>query len=265
MHNITEIYYNNYGDDMKALVTGASSGIGRDIARELSLRGYDLILVARRKNRLEELKKEFNTNVEIINCDLSSTFNCMKLYEKVKDEDIDIVINNAGFGLAGEFNSTKLEKELDMIDLNIKAVHTITKCFLSDFKKKNKGYILNVASIAAFQPGPLMATYYSTKSYVMNLTLAIYEELRKSKSKVYIGCLCPGPVDTEFNKIAKVEFKLPSLSSEQVAKYAVKKMFKRKLIIIPGISIKFVYLATKLSPYKLKLNVTYHIQRRKIG
>ncbi len=249
---------------MKALVTGASSGIGRDIARELSLRGYDLILVARRKKRLEDLKKEFKTNVEIISCDLSSTFNCMKLYEQVKGEDIDVVINNAGFGLAGEFTSTKLEKELDMIDLNIKSVHTLTKCFLSDFKKKDKGYILNVASLAAFQPGPLMATYYSTKAYVFNLTLAIYEELRKNKSNVYVGCLCPGPVDTEFNKVAKVEFKLPSLSSEYVARYAVKKMFKRKLIIMPGIKIKIASFASKIAPYKLKLNTVYHIQRRKI-
>lgn len=249
---------------MKALITGASSGIGRDIARELANKGYDLILVARRKTRLEALKKEFSTNVEIITSDLSSTFNCMKLYESVKDKNIDVVINNAGFGLAGDFTETSLDKELDMIDLNIKAVHVLTKCFLKDFKEKNKGYILNVASSAAFQPGPLMNTYYATKVYVLNMTLAIYEELKQSNSKVYVGCLCPGPVDTEFNKVAKVEFAILSLSSEYVARYAVKKMLKRKLVIIPGTQMKITYFLSKLSPLKLKLWITYHIQQRKI-
>lgn len=250
---------------MKALITGASSGIGRDIARELSKKGYDLILVARRKDRLEALKEELNTNVEIITLDLASTFNCIKLYEKVKQQDIDILINNAGFGLIGEFDETSLDKELDMIDLNVKAVHILTKKFLSDFKKKNKGYILNISSSAAFQPGPLMATYYATKVYVLNLTLAIYEELRKNDSNVYVGCLCPGPVATEFDKKANVEFSLKTLSSEYVAEYAVKKMFKRKLVIIPGFGMKCIYYLSKLGPQKLKLKVAYKIQRKKIG
>jgi hypothetical protein len=188
----------------------------------------------------------------------------MKLYEEVKDKDIDIVINNAGFGCAGEFVDTKLEREMDMIDLNIKAVHTITKCFLKDFTKKDKGYILNVASSAAFQPGPLMATYYATKVYVLNMTMAIYEELRRAGSHVYVGCLCPGPVDTEFNKVAKVEFTVKSLTSEYVANYAINKMFKRKLVIIPGTGMKLIYFGSKLVPRKLKLKMTYNVQKSKI-
>ena len=248
---------------MKALVTGASSGIGRDIARQLSALGYDLILVARRKTRLESLKKELSTNVEIITTDLSSTFNCMKLYEQIKKEDIDILINNAGFGLAGEFTSTKLEKEMDMIDLNVKAVHTLTKCFLNDFVKKDKGYILNVASIASLQPGgPLMTTYYATKSYVLSLTSSIYEELRRNKSNVYIGCLCPGPVDTEFNKVAKVKFSIKPMTSEKVAEYAVDQMLKKKTIIIPGFKTKFVRLSGLL-PRKLLLRLNYNVQKKK--
>ena len=166
---------------MLALIIGASSGIGRDMARILSEKGYDLILVARRKTKLQALKKELNTNVECIVMDISTTFNCMELYQEVKDKDIDILINNAGFGLFGEFCETNLDKELDMIDLNIKAVHTLTKLFLKDFKKKNKGYILNVASSAAFLPGPLMATYYGTKAYVLRFTESIHEELKKKK------------------------------------------------------------------------------------
>lgn len=248
---------------MKALITGASSGLGADMARILSDKGYDLILVARRKTKLEKLQKELKTNVEIEIMDISSTFNCMKLYNKYKKEDIDILINNAGFGVYGEFVSTSIDKELDMIDINIKTVHTLTKLFLSDFKKKDKGYILNVASSAAFLPGPLMASYYATKSYVYNLTMAISEELRKNDSNVYVGCLCPGPVDTEFNRVAKCTFSIKGLDSYQVSEYAINKMFKRKLVIIPGNLMKLGVWFSKIVPLSLKLKVSYKIQNGK--
>jgi len=247
----------------KALITGASSGIGRDIARILSNKGYDLILVARNKKELEKLKDELKTNIEVISMDLSSVENCKKLYEQVKDENIDILINNAGFGTIGAFRKTDMDKELSMIDLNIKAVHVLTKLFLNDFIKKDSGHILNVSSASAFQPGPLMATYYSTKCYVYHLTLALYEELRRIKSSVKVSCLCPGPVDTNFNKVANCEFKMNALSSEYVAKYAIDKMFKNKLLIIPGFKIKLVYIFGRLVPNKLKLRITYNIQHRK--
>jgi len=248
---------------MKALITGASSGIGADIARILSDRGYDLILVARRKERLEKLKEDLKTEVEIITMDLSSTFNCMKLYTKLKKQNIDILVNNAGFGVFGSFDKTDLDKELDMIDINIKAVHILTKLFLKDFVKRDKGYILNVASSAAFQPGPLMASYYSTKAYVLHLTEAIYEELRRTNSKVYIGALCPGPVDTEFNDVANVSFSVKSMKSYDVASYAIKQMFKRKLVIVPSFTMKLTRILSILSPTKLKLMVTYNIQKKK--
>ena len=248
---------------MKALITGASSGIGRDFARILSKKGYDLILVARSKKPMEELKKELNTKVDIISMDLSNIENAKKLYNQVKDENIDILINDAGFGLIGSFRKTDLDKELSMIDLNIKSLHTLTKLFLSDFVKKDSGYILNVASASAFTPGPLMATYYSTKVYVYHLTLAIYEELKKMKSSVHISCLCPGPVDTNFNNVANCEFKIKTLSSDYVANYAIDKMFKNKLVIIPGLKMKLVYIFERFVPTKLKLNITYNIQYRK--
>lgn len=248
---------------MKALITGASSGIGADMARVLSEQGFDLILVARRKTRLNRLKKELKTNVEIISMDLSTTYHCMELYNQVKNEDIDILINNAGFGLFGRFSDTKLEKELDMIDLNVKTVHTLTKLFLNDFKKKDHGYILNVASSAAFMPGPLMSTYYATKAYVLHLTEAIHEELRHDGSHVVISCLCPGPVDTEFNKVAGVRFSLRELDSYKVAEYAIKKLFHRKTIIIPGFSIKLGVFMTRLAPRSLVTRITHQIQHRK--
>ena len=248
---------------MKALITGASSGLGADMARVLVNEGYEVILVARRKTKLEKLAKELGDKAQIIVMDISSTFNCMQLYNNVKKEKIDILINNAGFGSFGPFNNTKIDKELDMIDLNIKGVHTLTKLFLKDFKKQDKGYILNVASSAGFMPGPLMATYYATKSYVLNLSLAISEELKKENSNVSISVLCPGSVETEFNKVAGVSFKIKALNSSDVAKYTIKKMFKEKLIIIPGISMKILVFLTRFVPRKLILKIVYKIQTSK--
>ena len=248
---------------MKALITGASSGIGKDIAKILSEKGYDLILVARRKARLEELKESLPTNVTIISMDLSSTYNCMKLKNKLADEDIEIVINNAGFGLYGEFTKTKIDDELDMVDLNVKATHVLTKLFLDDFKKKNRGYILNVASMASFLPGPKMATYYATKAYVYKLTEAIAYELKHNGSNVYVGALCPGPVNTEFEKVAKVKFTANGLDSYTVAKYAVENMFKKKKVIIPSVKMKFVRFFAKMLPNSLLANSVYRMQNRR--
>lgn len=249
---------------MKALITGASSGMGRDMARVLSKKGYDLILVARRKNKLEELSKELKTNVKIIKLDLSIEENCFKLYEQVKKEDIDILINNAGFGLFGMFYKTEIDTELKMIGVNVKAYHILTKLFLQDFIKKDKGYILNVASSAGFMAGPKLSTYYATKNYCLKSTLAIYEELRHMKSNVKISVLCPGPVETNFNNVAGGSFNTKSASSEYVAKYAIDKMFKNKLIIIPTLKIKLAIFFTRFIPTKILLRINYHIQNTKV-
>ena len=245
---------------MKALITGASSGLGKDFAIQLSQRGYDLVLVARNKKKLGEVKKLCSTNIEIECMDLSIIDNCKKLYDKHKD--IDLLVNNAGFGLFGEFNNTDLDKELEMIDLNIKSLHVLTKLYLKDMIKKDSGRILNVASSAAFLPGPLMSTYYSTKSYVMRLTAAIYEELRRIKSNVKVSALCPGPVETNFNNVANVNFSIKGLKSDYVVKYTLKKMFKNKLIIIPGILPKLGVIASKFVPIKILVKITYNIQKR---
>lgn len=249
---------------MLALVTGASSGIGKDISRELSKKGYDLVVVARNKDKLEELKKELsNTKVTIIPCDLSKEENCYKLYEEVKDLDIDLLVNNAGFGVYGNFIETDLEKELEMIRVNDIAYHILTKLFLKDFVKKDKGQILNVCSSAAFYTGPRMATYYATKNYIYCLTASIYEELRKMKSKVSISALCPGPVDTNFNNVANVKFADKPLSSEYVAKVAVKGLEKKKMLIIPGFSMKFNKFFSRFMSEKTILKVAYYAQMRK--
>ena len=248
---------------MNVLITGASSGIGRDMARIFHKMGHQLFLVARRENLLEDLKSELDGKPEIISLDLSSEKNCFELYERLKDKNIDILINNAGFGVFGEFDKSPLSRELKLIDFNIRALHILTKKFLSDFEEKNSGYILNVASSAAFLSGPLLSSYYGSKAYVLRLTTAIYEELRRKKSNVYVGVLCPGPVDTEFNQTAGVRFNLKSLKSKDVAEYAIKKMFNKKLIIVPGFSIKMGIFFQRFVPTKLLLKISYNIQRSK--
>lgn len=248
---------------MKALITGASSGIGHDMAEYLASLGYDLILVGRRKDRLKDLEKKLDTRVKVIPLDLSEFDNVELLYNETKDEDIDILINNAGFGLFGTFDKTDIETEMKMINVNIKQVHYLTKMFLRDFKKKDRGYILNVASSAGFMAGPKLSTYYATKNYILKLTEAIYEELRREGSHVHISALCPGPVDTEFNKVAKGEFHTKAATSSYVARCAIDKMLKNKLIIIPTLKMKLAIFAIRFIPIKLLLRITYNIQDRK--
>lgn len=246
---------------MRALITGASSGIGRELAIILSEKGYDVVLVSRDEKKLKNVSKLCKTKTYIEVMDLSDYKNCIKLFNKYKD--IDLLVNNAGFGLCGEFVNTNLDKELNMIDLNIKAVHVLTKLYLSSMVKKENGRILNVASSAAFMPGPLMSTYYSTKSYVYRLTVAIYEELRRNRSNVKVSVLCPGPVDTNFNNVADVKFVVKEDDCKKVCKYAVDRMFKNKLVIIPGISMKIIAFLTRLLPVKLIAKMDYNIQRKK--
>ncbi|MDD3395407.1 MAG: SDR family oxidoreductase [Anaerotignum sp.] len=250
---------------MKALVTGASGGIGRDIALILSRMGYDLILVSRNTDKLEQVKKHLKTDVQIISADLSVEEECFALYEAVREQDIEILVNNAGFGTFGRFSDIPLERELNMLNLNVRAVHILTKLFLEDFCKKDRGYILNVASSAGFLAGPLMATYYATKNYVLRLTEAIYEELRKDESNVHISALCPGPVDTGFNDRAQVKFALPGMRSFDVAKCAVEGMFANKAVIIPGFPMKLAHIGEKFLGEETMLKAAYYFQHKKKG
>lgn len=245
----------------KALVTGASSGIGRDLAKELSKRGYDIILVARNEEKLNEVASEIKTKVEVIPMDISVVDNCKKLYSMV--EDVDILVNNAGFGVFGKFINTDLDREVKLIDTNVTAVHVLTKLFLKNMVERDKGYILNVSSIAGHLPGPLMAAYYSSKHYVYILSESINEELKKNNSKVRVGTLNPGPVRTNFNKVANVKFDLKSLSSDYVARYTVDKMLKGKTDITPGLSIKLLRFVAKISPTNLASKVVYMTQKRR--
>lgn len=250
---------------MKALVTGASSGIGREIAIYLASLNIDLIVVARNKKELEKLKEKVNVDVKIITLDLIKKDNVYKLYDLVKNDNIDILVNNAGFGLFGLFYETNLDRELEMIDLNVTTYHILTKLFLQDFIKKDSGYILNVCSSAGFMAGPRLSTYYATKNYITKLTMAINEELRQMKSNVSISALCPGPVNTNFNKVANGEFSIKEISPKIVAKVAVDKMLKRKMLIIPTFKMQCAVFFTRFIPYRLQLIIAYHIQGKKLG
>lgn len=250
---------------MLALITGASSGIGKNMAYTLASKNIDLILVARTKSELEKIKENVKVNVKVIVLDLQNMKNVYRLYEMTKNENIDILINNAGFGLFGLFKDTDLDRELEMIDLNIKAYHILTKLFLQDFIKKDSGYILNVCSSAGFMAGPRLSTYYATKNYITKLTMAINEELRQMGSNVSISALCPGPVNTNFNKVAHGEFSIREASPKMVAEYAIDKMFKRKMIIVPTFFMKLTLFFSRFTPYRLQLKIAYKVQGKKLG
>ncbi|MDO5785062.1 MAG: SDR family oxidoreductase [Eubacteriales bacterium] len=246
-----------------ALITGASSGIGKDIARELSARGWRLLLVARRRDRLEQLAKELQTPCRIYVCDISREENCHWLYARASTQDVSLLVNAAGFGLYGTFAQTDLNREMEMIDVNIKAVHILTKLFLRDFMEKDEGRILNVASSAGFLPGPLLSTYYATKNYVVRLSEAIAEELRTADSAVTISCLCPGPVATEFNAVAGAHDPAKALTSAQVAKQAVEGTLAGKLFIIPGMTVRLGAAAARLVPERALLRIVHRFQQSK--
>ncbi len=256
---------------MIALVTGASSGIGKDIAIELAKKKYDVILVARSEEKLINLKdfieKNYNVKAYVKKCDLVIKENCINLHDEVFSEFgcIDILVNNAGFGTCGYFTDTSLDKELNMINTNISALHILMKLFLKDMVSVNKGRILNVASIAGFMPGPLMATYYSTKAYVVRLSQSVKQELIMKHSKVKINCLCPGPVNTNFDRVADVKFTIAGQSSKWVAKVAVWKLLNNWMcLIFTSIPIFLYRVIVKILPDQLSAFINFFMQRRKI-
>ena len=237
---------------MLALVTGASSGIGRDIARSLAKHGINVIITARRRDRLIELKneliREYGVKVMCIAADLSKEAQVFGLYDAVKKYNIDILVNNAGFGVFGDFTDTNVERELDMINVNIKAFHILFKLFLKDFKKRGCGYILNSGSVAGFMPGPHFSSYYASKAYVVRMTQAVAEELRAARSGVSVSVLCPGPVSTEFSETARVKFLSKPVNSAKLAEHAVREMFAGKLVITDNLLTSGLRLLGKIIP-----------------
>lgn len=251
---------------MKALITGASSGIGREIARYLASMGYDLIIIARNTEKLYQLRDELsNVDVRVVTLDFSREQDCYDLYRHIGGEDIDFLVNNAGFGAYGDFLDVPLETEVKLIKTNALAVHILTKLYLQDMVKRNSGYILNVGSAAGFMAGPRFSSYYASKNYVVRLTEAVHEELRRAKSDVKISVLCPGPVRTNFNDVADVKFSINGLDAAYVAKYAVDKCMKGKMVITPGFLMKAVRFGQRFVGEELLTRISYNVQSRKSG
>jgi uncharacterized protein len=204
------------GSRPRALITGASAGIGEGFARALARRGHDLVLVARRRDRLDQLAAELSeVSVEVIGVDLTADVGVTAIESRLATGGIDLLINNAGFGTVGEFASLPIEREIEELDLNVRALMRLTHAALRPMIARGDGGIINVASMAGFQPIPHNATYAATKAFVLHFSEAIHEEAKGHG--VTVTCLCPGPVKTEFQEVAQIDSSsVPSIAWETV-------------------------------------------------
>lgn len=253
-----------------ALVTGASSGIGREIARILASKGYPLIIVARRKERLESLQKELSdqhkVNVVVMDQDLSKEGASRELHQKVIDGQfqVDILVNNAAFGIQGKFIDMDLDRVDEMLRLNITSLTHLTQLFAKDMVQKGNGYILQVASLAAFVPSPYVSAYGATKAYVRSFSEAVRFELKGTG--VSLSTIYPGITTTEFNEVADGNtppaMNMSILSAEAVAKVAVRAMFKRKRGVIPGAINKIVTFFGNLMPRGMLVNSAGNMMKK---
>jgi uncharacterized protein len=241
-----------------ALITGASSGIGKDLAQIFASKGQNLILVARSKDKLDQISKtltqKFNIQVVVITSDLSDAKAAEEIYEQVKDKQVEFLVNNAGFGDFGYFQETNLNKELEMISVNITALTVLTKYFVKDMTARGHGRILNLGSNGSFVSGPTMAVYCATKNYVLAFSEALSVELRKTG--VTVTCLCPGSTQSGFQKAANNENsklvkgkKLPT--SMEVAEFGFKAMMKGKMTVVHGFKTRFEVFLMRFSPRRL--------------
>jgi hypothetical protein len=234
-----------------ALVTGASAGLGVEFARQLSKRGYRLVLAARRKERLDELAKELG-NARAVAIDLSKANATSKLMDDLtaSGETVDLLVNNAGFGLIGQFAELDAKRERQMIDLNVGVLTELCRAVAPDMIKRKSGGIINVASTAAFQPGPKMAVYFATKAFVLSLTEALHEELKPHGIRV--SCLCPGPTRTEFGDVAGFGgnglFDRVAMNAAEVVETGLKGLDSNHAVVVPGWTNKVVAASTRFAP-----------------
>ena len=253
---------------LTALITGASSGIGLDLARVFAEDGHDVVLVARSEAKLRELAAELSSKhgvaATVIVADLSQPDAARHVFAAAPP--VDVLVNNAGHGITGKFAETALATELDMIQVNITALTHLTKLFLPQMLERKRGRILNVASTAAFQPGPLMAVYYATKAYVLSFSEAIAEEL--SGTGVTVSALCPGPTATGFQRAAKMSTEallkvMKPVSSMEVARAGYRGLMSGKRVIIPGWKNKVGVQSLRVSPRLVATKVVRALQERR--
>lgn len=248
-----------------AFITGATSGLGKDFARILGSWGYNLILVGRRQNRLCYMKeffiRSYNIEVECICADLSDINDIKSVLSRLDSYDIEIAINCAGFGRVTDFVRESDSDISDMLNTNVLSLHLFTKYFAA---RISSGYILNISSIASFVPGPVMAQYGATKAYVTSFSLACGYELKRKKSNVKICVACPGPVKSEFDKVAGSRGNFNQISTMKCAKLILKDMYRGKKLIIPGKMTKLGGMLAKIAPVSLALPFEYRIQSGKM-
>lgn len=246
-------------DKQTALITGASSGIGYELTKLFAHDEYNLVLVARNQQKLthlaDELKAKYAISVKIISKDLSVASAPEEIYSELQHEsiEIDALVNNAGFAVYGEFSETDLAAELQLLQVNMVSLTHLTKLFLPSMLKKRSGKILNVASTAAFQPGPLMATYYASKAYVLWFSEALADELHETG--VSVTALCPGPTESGFRKAAHMEdsklFSNQVMGTQTVARIGYRGLMTNKTIVIPGLRNKILAEIVRLFPRKM--------------
>ena len=247
---------------MYALITGASSGIGREIVYLLAKEKYDIILVARREHLLIDIQQDLsmlgvNGLIEVM--DLSIIENTYILFDHIKDLDVKLFINNAGFGNLGLFSNTDLNTDLNILDLNIKAVHILTKLYVKQFQS---GLIVNISSMAGLLPTPLHATYSASKSYVYYFSRAVNYELKRDKKDVKLLTVIPGPVKTEFNSVANAK-KSRGMDATRCAKIILNGIKHKRALIIPGFKMKLLFFMIRFVPAKRLMSIAYNIQNRK--
>lgn len=246
------------------MITGASSGIGKEIARRLAERKIDLILVSRREPELASLKAElesrFGIQAQVIPADLSREEECREVFQESQKLAPEIVVNNAGFGIIGEFADIALDDELRMIRLNIEGLHILTKLFVQSMEH---GVILNVASMAGFLPTPRLAAYAATKAYVHSLSRAIDYELRKAKKPIRVLTLCPGPVDTNFSVAAGGHSAVRGMSAQRCSRIAVRGIFANRAAILPGFGNKAGRFLLRFLPLSWVFPLIYAFQKKK--
>jgi short-subunit dehydrogenase len=254
-----------------ALITGASSGIGYELAKRFAQHGANLVTVARDETRLEQIAAELHSatgvSVKVVYADLSRHVAPAEIYRETQRcaIEIDYLVNNAGFGAAGPFTETDLQAELDMLQVNIVSLVHLTKLYLSDMRKRGSGGILNVASTAAFQPGPLMSIYYASKAFVLSFTEAIAEELRGTGITATV--LCPGPTATDFQRRAKIEGTrlmkskpMGMMDASEVAEIGYRGFLDGKVVVIPGFMNKAGVQGVRLTPRSLVRRITHKLQ-----
>ena len=238
------------------LITGASSGIGRELAKTFAADGSRLILLARKRQALQqladELRQSHKTQSEVLTADLAQPGAPVRIFEHLQANGtkVDVLVNNAGFGAHGDFFRLPLERQLEMIQVNVTSLTHLTRLMLPGMLERHRGGVLNVASTASFQPGPLMALYYATKAFVLSLSEAIAEEIRGSG--VNITVLCPGPTATNFNEVAGARFSRGfmrrAMSAEEVARIGHRSFRTRSVVAIAGFRNQLLAFSTRLAP-----------------